>query len=50
MAIQAHNKRSQDGHTSIRTAYVQQQQSNEPKAITGPGNNACSKTKQKSNT
>lgn len=38
MAIQAHNKRSQEGHTSIKTAHVQQQQArDEPKTISGPG-------------
>lgn len=35
MAIQAHTKRSQDGHTSIRTAHVQQQAAIESKASIG---------------
>lgn len=31
MAIQAHTKRSQDGHTSIKSAHLQQQTMSEPK-------------------
>lgn len=31
MAIQAHTKRSQDGHTSIKSAHLQQQTTSEPK-------------------
>lgn len=38
MAIQAHTKRSQEGHTSIRTTHVQQQAVNtDTKAASGPG-------------
>lgn len=37
MAIQAHTKRSQEGHTSIRSVHVQQQEANEAKTISGPG-------------
>lgn len=36
MAIQAHNKRSQEGHTSIKSAHVQQQAA-ELKTTSGPG-------------
>lgn len=37
MAIQAYNKRSQEGYASIKAAQVQPQHVNEPKAASGPG-------------
>lgn len=37
MAIQAHTKRSQEGHTSIKSVHVQQQAANEAKTTSGSG-------------
>lgn len=37
MAIQAHNKRSQEGYASIKVAPAQPQHVIEPKPASGPG-------------
>lgn len=45
MAIQAHNKRSQEGYASIKAAQTQPQQVIEPKTISGPGKRSKSNYK-----